>query len=186
MAHFPGVAGFRVIARRHGRDDARVAERAWQVRPFKAIDQIDLLARASARAPGCAPQLAEFILACKSSKDPADRTLARRVAEQWHNDGISTAELSALVRGLRATPAALPFRGMLRERLKRRDSQSWLAATELISLERRGSNERTRLSQMELPYLLKLADLSADSSMAIDLMGRGRSAAAGFRRHLER
>ena len=36
---------------------ARVAERAWQVRPFKAIDQVGLLARASAQAPQCAPQL---------------------------------------------------------------------------------------------------------------------------------
>src|SRR5581483_3150868 len=154
---------------------ARVAEQAWQVRPFRAIDQATLLTRASARAPACAPQLAEFILACGSWKDQADRALALKVAEQWRDDSISTAELSALVRGLRATPAALAFRGALRERLKRRDSQSWLAATELIPLERRESKERTRLSQIELPYVLKLADLSADSAAAINLLNHGGS-----------
>jgi len=151
---------------------ARVAERAWQVRPFKAIDQISLLARASAQGPRCAPQLAEFILACQSSKDSRDRGLASKVAEEWRSDRISTAELSALVRGLRSTPAAIPFRGVLRERLKRRDSQSWLAVAELIPLERPRSPARERLSQGDFPYSLTLADLSADSSAAIDLLGR--------------
>lgn len=155
---------------------ARVAARAWQVRPFKAIDLANLLARASANAPECAPQLAEFILACQLSNDSHDRRVALKVAEQWRDDRISTSELSALVHGLRATPAARPFRGVLRDRLKRRDSQSWLAAAELITLERRGSPERARLSQIELPYCLKLADLSADSSVAIELLGSKSSA----------
>jgi len=151
---------------------ARVAARAWEVRPFKALDQAGLLARASARAPECAPQLAEFILACQPQRDPADRGLPQRVSEQWRDESISTAQLAALVHGLSPRPAANPFRPALRARLKRRDSQSWLAAAALIPLERPGSDERNRLNQTELPFVLTLADLSADSSEAIRLLGR--------------
>jgi energy-coupling factor transporter ATP-binding protein EcfA2 len=149
----------------------RVAERAWRVRPFKALDHVGLLARASARAPECAPQLAEFILTCQPQQDPADRGLALRVAEQWQHERVSTAQLSALVRGLSATPAAMTFRGMLRERLKVRDSQSWLAAAELVPLTRHDPVEHEWLSRVELPYVLTIADLSADSLVAIELIG---------------
>lgn len=159
---------------------ARVAERAWEVRPFKAMDQVGLLARASAEAPECAAQLAEFMLACQSLKDPAGRGLGLKISEHWRDERISTAQLSALVRGLRASPAAMSFRGPLRERLRRRDSQSWLAAADLIQLERRGSGERDRLNQVELPYLLTIGDLSADSSAAIDLLGRHGRRQRGF------
>lgn len=166
----PGTSRQTMIGTMH----ARVAERAWQLRPFRAVDQTGLLARASARAPDCAPQLAEFILAGKS-KDPADRQLLREVAEQWRDGRVSTAELSALVRGLHAAQPALAFRAALRERVNRRDSQSWLAVNELIRLERPGSPARERLVQDGLPAALNLADLSADSSMAIALIGSNRS-----------
>lgn len=151
---------------------ARVAERAWEVRPFKPLNPVDMLARASVRAPECAVQLAEFILTCQSLKDPAGRSLAVQLAEQWR-DGVSTAQLSTLVRGLRASPAAKHFRGLLRDRQRMRDSQSWLAAAELIRLERYGSKARAQLTQTDLPYLLRVGDLSADSAEAIEQLGRG-------------
>ena len=154
---------------------ARVAERAWQLRPFRGIDHAAVLAQASAQVPDCAPQLAEFMLACQLSPNPQELGVVQRVAERWRDGSVATADLGRLVHGLNGSPVALPFRGALRERLRRRDSQSWLAAAELIALEGRGSTERDRLSRVELPYCLKLADLSAGSALAIGLLGREES-----------
>ena len=152
---------------------ARVAERAWQIRPLKTIDPAEWLANASVNAPECVPQLADFILACQSTIDPQDRRFAQRVAEQWQSGHVSTAQLSALVRGIRGSrPAAVLFRRSLRERLRKRDSQSWLAAIELINLARQGSPDRSQLEQIDLPACLKRADLTADSTAAIGILGR--------------
>lgn len=160
---------------------ARVAERAWRLRPFRSIDHAAVLAQASAQVPDCAPQLAEFMLACQPLSSPWELGVVQRVAEQWRDNGVTTADLGRLVHGLNGSPVALPFRGALRERLRHRDSQSWLAAVELIALEGRGSAERDRLSRVELPYCLKLADLSAGSALAIGLLGReGSQSRPGF------
>ena len=152
---------------------ARVAERAWQLRPMRTIDTAERLINASINAPECVPQLAEFILACQSTIDPDDRRFVQKVAELWDNSRISTAQLSALVRGIRNSPqASILFRKSLRERLRRRDSESWLAAVELINMGRRGSPDRMHLEQVKLPACLKRANLAAGSAAAIEILSK--------------
>jgi hypothetical protein len=113
----------------------RIAERAWQVWPAKSIDPVEWIAQASVNAPDATPQLAEFLLSCQATIDPRDRSLIRRIVELWDDDGVPTAQLCMLVRGIRESiPAAVQFRRLLRKRLSRRDSESWLAAVELIGL----------------------------------------------------
>ena len=152
---------------------ARVAERAWQTRPVKSIDIAEWLATTSVDVPECVPQLADFILACRSTIDREDRRFVQRVAELWDNRRVSTAQLSALVRSIRSSPqAATLFRRPLRERLQRRDSASWLAAVELINLARRGSPERSQLEQVDLLTCLKRANLAAGSEVAIETFAK--------------
>jgi hypothetical protein len=152
---------------------ARVAERAWRHRPVRTIDTAEWLVNVSINVPECVPQLAELILSCQSTIDPEDHRLAQRVAELWGNSRITTAQLSALVRGIRNSPQATAlFRKSLRERLRRKDSESWLAAVELINMGRRGSPERMHLEQVDLPACLKQANLAAGSEAAIDILGK--------------
>jgi energy-coupling factor transporter ATP-binding protein EcfA2 len=156
----------------------RVAECAWQARPVRTIDPADWLASASIDVPDCVPQLADFILACQATIDPQDRRFAQRVAELWHSDRVPTAQLAALVKAIRSSPPAGElFRRSLRERLRRRDSESWLAAVELINLARRGSPGRDHLEQVDLPSSLKIANLAAGPTVAINVLGDRRNPA---------
>ena len=152
---------------------ARVAERAWQVRPIRTIDTAEWLASVSINVPECVPQLAELILSCQSTINPEDRRFVQRVAELWNDGQITTAQLCALVRGIRDSPqATVLFRKSLRERLRRLDSESWLAAVELIRMGRRGSPERVHLEEVDLPACLQRANLAAGSAAAIEILGK--------------
>jgi hypothetical protein len=151
----------------------RVAARAWQRWPASTVDPTEWVAVASMKELQCVPQVADFMVACQSTIDPRDRMFVSRIAELWDDRRVSTAQLCALVRGVRPSRAAvLQFRRLLRQRLNLRDSESWLAAVELADLAQKGSVERDKLEKVDIPSCLTRANLAAGSDVAIELLGK--------------
>ncbi|MGW5723157.1 hypothetical protein ACWEVP_43785 [Amycolatopsis sp. NPDC003865] len=166
--HTPSDGG-RLIGATH----ARVAREAWQHRPASGWDVDKTVIDVSARVPTAVPQLAELILARKPAQV---NQLSRRFSTYWSaaisDDNAETKTLCALVRALQPSRSArLNFRAVLRRCLTAQNNQSWLAAWQLyhLSSNELHPQERKFLLEIDLPWTLKIADLSAGPPESIDI-----------------
>jgi hypothetical protein len=153
---------------------ARVASAAWDRRPAKGYDVADLVARASiVNASDVASELAQFILSARSSNDPKDWAFSSKLASTWAQAAVSTGALGRLVRGLAGVrPVAATFRPYLRDRIRLKNNESWVAAAELAELARFNSPEKRHLQEVDLPMLLRRGNMEASSETALRLARR--------------
>jgi len=155
---------------------ARVAREAWKYRPAKGFDVGEWIIPSSTRVASAIREIAQLTLALTYSSEKTDQSFTARLAREWNlaikERHVTTVRLCALVRGLHfMRSVALQFRPGLRSALKVQDSQSWLAAVELLNLSRGNPQERDFLEGVELQRTLKVADFSADSASATRALG---------------
>ncbi|WP_169806470.1 ATP-binding protein, partial [Actinomadura latina] len=162
-----------------GATHARVAREAWNHSPLRGLNVEKAVVDVSVRVPQSTHHLAELILALQSSSTTSERRLANRFAVRWSNaleqGAVETQDVCALVRQLKSSRAArLQFRGTLRKCLNAQDSQSWLAAWQLYHLASASLHpqEREFLLKVNIPWTLKIADLSKGPREAIDIAMR--------------
>ena len=162
-----------------GSTHARVAREAWSHSPLRGLNVEKTVVDVSSQAPQAAPQLAELILALQSSSMTSERRLANRFAVRWNHaverGTVETRAVCALVRQLKPSrPARLQFRPVLRKCLTAQDSQSWLAAWQLYHMASAELHpqEREFLLKVNLPWTLKIADLSKGPREAIEIATR--------------
>lgn len=162
-----GRADGRLIGTTH----ARVAREAWQHRPMHGLDVPRGIVEASVRAPAAVPQIAELILAQPNQ-------LAKRFAGRWtvavERGTTDTKSLCALVRALKPSrPSRLVFKPVLRKCKLAQNDQSWLAVWQLYHLSSTlNPTEHDFLLRVDLPWTLKIGDLSAGPAESIEIADR--------------
>ena len=150
-----------------------IAKRIWELRPARGFDVADWILPPSVKVDEAAAQLAQIVTVGGRSIDPRDRTFQDRLAELWSADSVPTARLCRLIDYSGSLPSLATIYGPhLRRRMRRRDGQSWLAARQLSRLVRYRSPSWLQLVDVDLPAMLRIADLTAWPEAAVGLLRR--------------
>ncbi|MEU4404144.1 hypothetical protein AB0F88_06440, partial [Streptosporangium sp. NPDC023963] len=151
---------------------SRLAQLAWESRPARGISPGSWILPVSYKPAHAAEIFAQFILSARArSTDLEDHKFASDLIKLWTSSEIPTPVLCRLTAELINQPDVVQkFRQSLRNRLKSGDSHAWLAAIQLMRMARRGSQEAEHLTKVDIPVLIRKADLSSDPLAAMELL----------------
>jgi hypothetical protein len=144
---------------------ARVAQRAWELRPAAHWNVADVIARASVAQPQASRRVGEALVTLHQFDPATAGPVVDAVASTWSGTGQTSLETryvcdlaSALRQGLGSVPANLSR--ALRLRVRQCDEQSWLAALWLLHAS--AGRLQALSANLELPYseLIDAADFS--------------------------
>ncbi|MFI9574598.1 hypothetical protein ACIG5D_24470, partial [Microbispora rosea] len=151
---------------------SRLAQLAWESRPARGISPGSWILPVSYKPSHAAEIFAQFILSVRArSTDLEDHKFVSDLIRFWTYSEVPTPVLCRLVAELINQPDAVQkFRQSLRGRLRAGGPHAWLAAMQLMRMARRGSQEAEHLSKVDIPVLLRKADLSSDPVAAMELL----------------
>ena len=151
---------------------ARVAQRAWQLRPAVGWDLVGEIARASIKVPNVGHTLAIGISALFSDGVEEADTLLEAIGRVWSTPGqsLETRSLYDLIDALNVNGIIIPqcMLNMLLDRLYRCDAQSWLAALQLHYISAK-TKTIANSSDQYLAAAIEVADFSLAPARATQL-----------------
>ena len=151
-----------------------IAKKAWQLRPIKYFDVSDWIIPASIRAglPFRVASLAAYLVDSESN----DAHFANKLALKWNEKSmlgkphVQTRNIAALATRLinsGTNEAAVLLQESLKERIRKPDSESWLAILALYYLSLVEQNTSKILSDIKITQHIKVADFSIASGRAL-------------------
>lgn len=166
---------------------ARVAQRAWQLRPAVGWNLVEEIARASIQVPQVAHTLAIGISALFSEGVEEAEALLAAIGQTWGapSKPYETRYIYDLVDALDVDGVKIPqpMLTVLRERMGRCDAQSWLAALQLLHTSNRTKSVEVP-SDQALAAAIEAANFSIAPNRATQLGSRIKDRAE-LKRHFE-
>ena len=156
----------------------RIAQRAWELRPFDWVDIGEKIVEASLSAPRAIRPVAVLAARLCKSADPVDQNFAKYLSEQWrreeHQEQLETRFLCWFTEMLQtngASDMALQFRDVLTTRAQLR-GDGWLAALQLLDLSGDSRAADSFRSGLNMEAIILHADFSIAPNRASKLFSR--------------
>ncbi len=156
----------------------RIAQRAWELRPFDWIDVGSMIVEASVSVPQSIWQLGTLAARLLASGNETDRGFAAQLVDEWcreeHQSKFETRYLGEFVSALQTNSQrqiALRFKTILTVRAQS-SSEAWIAALVLCYLSGDAPAEQSYPAELDLTAAIACADFAVAPSRAVRFFSR--------------